>query len=43
MLNHVRFWLDESLFEILRDFDGLPGLYGLKCVVSMIGFVLVLL
>jgi hypothetical protein len=31
VLNHVRSWLVVSWFEILRDFIGLPELYGLKC------------
>jgi len=46
MLNHVRSWLYESWFEILRDFNGLSGLNGLKydgLITPVIAFVLVLL
>jgi hypothetical protein len=46
VLNHVQSWLVVSWLEILRDFIGLPELYGLKCgnlITSMIVFILVLL
>ena len=46
VLNHVRSWFVRWLFEILRDFIGLSGLYGFKydgLIASMIAIVLVLL
>jgi hypothetical protein len=46
VLNHVRSWLVVCWFEILRDFVGLPRLYGLKfrnLITSAIAFVLVFL
>ena len=46
VLNHVRSWFVAGWIEILRDYVGLPGLYGLKfrnLITSMIVFVPVLL
>jgi hypothetical protein len=46
MLNHYDLGLYVSWFEIPRDFNGLPELYGLKCenlITLVIVFILVLL
>jgi hypothetical protein len=46
MLNHVNLGLYVGWFEILCDFSGLPGLYGLKydgLTTLVVAIVLVLL